>query len=137
MTRMNIYLTFSGNCREAMTFYQKCLGGELSFQTLGESPKSELIPFRMKDYILQATLIKGNTNIVATDMVDEQGLIRGNSISILVDCNTERDLIEYFKKLASGGKETYPVEKKFQGGLFGMLEDKFGIHWLLNYNSTI
>jgi PhnB protein len=40
MTQINSYLTFNGNCQEAMIFYQKCLGGELTFQTVGESPLS-------------------------------------------------------------------------------------------------
>ena len=48
MTQINSYLTFSGNCREAMTFYRECLGGELYFQTIGESPLSEKMPEQMR-----------------------------------------------------------------------------------------
>jgi PhnB protein len=57
---INTYLTFSGNCREAMTFYQKCLGGELSFQTIGEPPLSEKLPKKMKDFILNFTFSNGS-----------------------------------------------------------------------------
>jgi PhnB protein len=47
MAQINSYLTFSGNCREAMTFYKECLGGELAFQTVGESPLSDQMPKQM------------------------------------------------------------------------------------------
>ena len=53
------YLTFNGNCREAMNFYQRCLGGELAFQTVGESPLSDHMPAQMKDCILHSTLTRG------------------------------------------------------------------------------
>ncbi|MDB5086510.1 MAG: glyoxalase, partial [Mucilaginibacter sp.] len=76
MSTINSYLTFSGNCREAMTFYQQCLGGELVFQTIGESPLSEKMPKKMKDFILHATLTKGNLLLIGSDMVPETGLIR-------------------------------------------------------------
>lgn len=55
MTQINSYLTFNGNCREAMTFYQECLGGELFMQTIGESPMAEQMPLPMKESILHAT----------------------------------------------------------------------------------
>ncbi len=58
MTQINSYLTFNGNCREAMNFYKSCLGGELHFQTIGDSPLSEGMPAAMKACILKATLKK-------------------------------------------------------------------------------
>ena len=58
MTQINAYLTFSGNCREAMNFYKSCLGGELTLQTIGESPLGDKMPPQMKDSILHSTLIK-------------------------------------------------------------------------------
>jgi Uncharacterized protein conserved in bacteria len=73
MTQINAYLTFNGNCREAMTFYQICLGGDLSFQTVGESPLSAKMPGRMKDCILQATLTNGALVLMGSDMVAGQG----------------------------------------------------------------
>ncbi len=56
---INSYLTFSGNCREAMRFYQECLGGELQIQTIGDSPMAAKMPKKMKNYILHATLTNG------------------------------------------------------------------------------
>ena len=69
MIQINAYLTFNGNCREAMTFYQKCLGGELYLQTIGESPMAAQMPPQMKDSILHSTLTNGEAIIMATDCV--------------------------------------------------------------------
>ena len=71
MTQINSYLTFNGNCREAMNFYKECLGGELVLQTIGDSPLSEKMPAKMKDSILHSTLTKDNLVLLGSDMVDE------------------------------------------------------------------
>src|SRR5258706_121535 len=80
------------NCREAMTFYKQCLGGELTFQTIGESPMAAQMPAVMKDRILHATLINDELTIMASDMVDEKGLVRGNSISLMLDLSSENEI---------------------------------------------
>jgi PhnB protein len=134
MSTINSYLTFSGNCREAMTFYQQCLGGELAFQTIGESPLSEKMPKKMKDFILQATLTKGSLLLVGSDMVPETGLIRGNAVSLMLNSRSEKELKSCFKKLSAGGQVTHPLQKNFWGAVFGGLTDKFGNNWLLNCN---
>jgi PhnB protein len=134
MSSINSYLTFSGNCREAMTFYQQCLGGELVFQTIGESPLSEKMPKKLKDFILQATLTKGSLLLVGSDMVPETGLIRGNAVSLMLNSQSEKELKSCFKKLSAGGQVTHPLQKNFWGAVFGGLTDKFGNNWLLNCN---
>ena len=134
MTQINSYLTFSGNCREAMTFYQKYLDDELVFQTVGESPLSDQMPKQMKDCILHATLTKGNLILMGSDMVPESGLVKGNSVSLSINCDSEEETKKLYKKLSKGGKADHPLEDTFWGALFGDLTDKFGNHWLLNYN---
>jgi PhnB protein len=133
MTSINSYLTFNGNCREAMTFYQRCLGGELSFQTIGESPLSDKMPLQMKESILHATLINGSLVIMASDMTSEKGIIKGNSVSLMLNCSSEKEIRTYYKKLSSGGNADHPLEDTFWGALFGDLTDKYGNHWLLNF----
>jgi PhnB protein len=137
MTQINSYLTFSGNCREAMTFYKQCLGGELKFQTIGESPLSEKMPAQMKDSILHATLTHKRLVLMASDMVSEQGLIKGNAVSLMLDCSSETEIRQAYDKLAEGGKRTHPLENTFWGALFGDLTDKYGNNWLLHYDKTI
>ncbi len=131
MAQLISYLTFNGRCREAMTFYHQCFGGELSLQTVGESPMAEALPQEMKNCILHSTLKQEGIMLMATDMTDEEGLIHGNDISILVDCKSEAEIREYYYKLATDGQKTQPIEKTFFGVLFGGLTDKFGNQWLL------
>ena len=136
MGQLNAYLTFNGNCREAMVFYKECLGGELSLQTIGESPMAEKMPVKMKDCILHSTLANDAMVLMATDCVPESGLVRGNAVSLCLNCNSEAEIRTCFEKLSSGGKVTHPVEDTFWGALFGGLTDKFGNHWLLNYTKN-
>jgi PhnB protein len=137
MTRINSYLTFNGNCREAMTFYKNCLGGELYFQTIGESPMAEQMPQRMKACILHATLTNGNLIIMGSDMVSETGFIRGNAVSLMLNCSSEAEIRHFYKKLSSGGQATHPLEDTFSDAVFGGLTDKYGYHWLLNFDKNL
>lgn len=127
------YLTFNGNCRIAMSFYQKCLGGVLFFQTIGDSPLSDKMPRRMQNCILHSTLTLSGFSLAASDMVCENGLLKGNSVSLWLNCNSEKEIRSCYKKLSQGGKQTHPVEFNFYGALHGNLTDKFGNNWLVNF----
>jgi PhnB protein len=133
MNQLIPYLTFAGNCRQAMNFYWECLGGELYFQTVRESPMSEKLSDRMKDCILHSTLKIGKVRIHGSDMVGEKGLVRGNTVSLLAECDSEMEIRSIYEKLSSGGEASHPIESTFWGSLFGGLTDKFDNHWLLNY----
>jgi PhnB protein len=126
------YLTFNGNCREAMTFYQACLGGELSFQTVGESPLADLMPARMKDCIVHASLTSGNLVLLASDMVSKGGLRKGNAVVMMLSCSTEEETRMCYAKLSEGGKQSHALEHTFWGALFGDLTDRYGNQWLLS-----
>ncbi|MDQ0969812.1 PhnB protein [Flavobacterium sp. W4I14] len=136
MASINSYLTFNGNCREAMTFYQGCLGGELTFETVGESVIVDKIPNVMKRSIMHAVLAKDDLVIMATDMVEECGLIKGNSISMMLNCNSEEEAQAFYRKLSAGGKASHPLQETFWGALFGDLTDRFGNNWLINYDKN-
>ena len=137
MTQINTYLTFSGNCREAMNFYKECLGGVLTLQTIGESPIADKIPAQMKKNILHATLIKGSLVLMASDMVGEHGLIKGNSVSLMLNCSSEEEIKDYYAKLSAGGAASHPLEISFWGALFGDLTDQYGKHWLLHFDKNV
>lgn len=136
-TTINAYLTFNGNCRQAMQFYKECLGGELHFQTIGESPLSATMPVKMKNCILHSSLTNDAFVLMASDLVDDKGLIKGNTVSLLLDCRSEEEVKERYAKLSSGGKATHPPIISHWGTLFGNLIDKYGNHWILNYNNGI
>lgn len=137
MTQLHSYLTFNGNCREAMTFYQQCLGGELHLQTVGESPLAENMPQPMQQCILHSTLTKDALVLMGSDMVGEHGLIRGNAVALSLQCSSEEEIRRCYELLCSGGGEpTHPLSYTFWGALFGDLRDKFGNHWLLSYQAA-
>ena len=132
-TQIQTYLTFNGNCREAMRFYKDCLGGELTLQTIGESPLSESMPAKMKDCILHATLTNDNLVLMGSDMVPQSGLVKGNAVSLSLNCASEEDINTFYHKLSEGGTADHPIEVSFWGALFGDLTDKYGNHWLLHF----
>ena len=136
MKQIHSYLTFNGNCREAMAFYQTCLGGELYFQTIGESPIADKMPPQMKDCILHSTLRNSAFVIMASDMVGDKGLIKGTNVSLMLNCSSEEDIQNMYQKLATDGQATHPLEHTFWGALFGGLTDKFGVQWLLNFDKS-
>ena len=136
MTQINSYLTFNGNCREAMSFYRDCLGGELTLQTIGESPLAGKMPAQMKESILHSTLTKDKLVIMASDMVGDKGLLRGNAVSLMLNCSSEEEIRDYYAKLCEGGEPTHPLELSFWGALFGDLTDRYGNHWLLHYDKN-
>jgi PhnB protein len=133
MTRIHSYLTFNGNCREAMTFYQTCLGGILKMQTIGESPLADKMPKRMKESILHATLTKDTLVLQGSDMVPETGLKKGNAVSLSLDFSSEEEIKKVYAMLSAEGIMDHPLEDTIWGALFGNLTDKYGNHWLLNY----
>lgn len=136
MTQINSYLTFGGNCREAMNFYKECLGGELTLQTIGESPLADKMPAAMKECILHATLTKEGLILMGSDMVGERGLIKGNAVSLAISCSSEEEIENFYEKLSAGGNKDHALEQSFWGATFGDLTDKYGNHWLLSYDKN-
>lgn len=135
MTRLHSYLTFNGNCREAMTFYQQCLGGELVFQSVGDSPLSDKMPEEMKKSIVHSRLTRDGIVIIGSDMVSETGLRKGNAVSLMLDCSSEEEIRVFYKRLAEGGEPAHPLHTSFWGALFGDLTDKYGNQWLLHFDN--
>jgi len=136
MTQIISYLTFNGNCREAMHFYQSCLGGELSLQTIGESPMADQMPPEMATCVLHSTLTKDGLSLMASDMVGEKGLVHGNAVSMMLQCESEAQIRAFYAALSEGGEATHTLEETFWGAVFGDLRDKFGNHWLLHFDKN-
>jgi PhnB protein len=130
MPTINAYLTFNGNCREAMTFYKECLGGELTLQTVKGSPMENHWPKEVHNNVLHSSLEKGNLVLLGSDMVEPQGLSIGNNISLSLICSSNEEIELFFKKLSVGGKIKYPLHDFYDGKIAG-ITDKFGINWML------
>ncbi len=137
MTQINAYLNFNGNCREAMTFYKQCLGGKLTLQTIEGSPVEDQCPAAMKDQILHASLLKENLELMASDMTGPDGFIKGNTIALSLNCSSEKEIKPFFSSLSSGGQISHHLEEQFWGATFGVLTDKYGTRWMLNYDKNL
>ena len=136
MTQINAYLNFDGTCREAMTFYKECLGGELTLQTIEGSPFESQCPAAIKHQIMHATLTKGPLLLMGSDMVGPDGFQKGNNISLSLNCSTEEEINRFFTALSAGGKILEPLKDQFWGAIFGCVTDKFGIRWMLNFDKN-
>jgi PhnB protein len=130
MKEVVTYLIFDGNCREAMTFYQKCLGGELQVMPFSEAPGEH--PPEAKDRTMHARLSKGLTILMASDTMPGMPFSQGNNFSVSIGCESQQEIESFFAALGEGGKVNMPLQDTFWGAHFGMLVDRFGIHWMLN-----
>ncbi len=129
------YLFFDGKCKEAMEFYHGILGGDLSIQTVGESPMAENMP-DSKDRVLHAAImIDGNLMLMASDtMMPEQKADMGGGVSNTIICDSKEEIETFFAKLSDGGNVDTPLEDAFFGTI-GNLTDKFGVRWMLEYDA--
>ena len=136
MSNINPYITFEGNCREAMTFYHECIGGELDMQTIEGSAIEAQCPPSMKHQILHSALTKDALVLMASDLVPEK-LTQGNNITLNINCASEAEINSIFTKLSAGGKIKEPLAVMFWGATYGSFIDKFGIRWMVNYDQKI
>lgn len=136
MATLNPYLSFNGNCREVMHFYQACLGGELSLQTIGESPLGEHFPADRQDKILHATLIKEGIFLMGSDMPGPGGFVQGNTFTLSLNCTTEAEINLFYTNLGIGGQILDSLKVQFWGAMFGVLIDKYGVKWMFNYDQN-
>jgi PhnB protein len=136
MTQLIAYLHFSGQCREALTFYQQCLGGELNMQKVAESPMGAQMPSEAGANILHGTLTKdGAVIVMGSDMMGSR-LKPGNSIALCLHCSSNEELNKCFDRLSAGGHVTMPPHQSFWGGIYGELTDRYGVSWMLNYTKN-
>ena len=126
-------ISFNGRCNEAFVFYQQCFGGELSLMRWKDTPLADRCPKGKEDEILHAALTNDQLVLMGSDMTAPTGHVHGNNVSVCVDCSTEEEINRYFSKLSEGGTVADPLSKKFWGDLFGVVVDRFGIVWMLNY----
>jgi PhnB protein len=132
-TTLSPYLNFMGQTREAMEFYHAVLGGELTMQTYGESGQSK--DESEKELVMHAVLKTDDLMFMAADGNKEHQVHMGDNIQMSLGGSDEEALTKYFNGLAEGGKVTMPLAKQFWGDTFGMLIDKFGVHWMVNISS--
>lgn len=130
-TRLNPYLSFKDNAREAMTFYKAVFGGKLTMSTFKEFHASQ--DPGEDELIMHSTLEADNgITFMASDTPGHMEYKVGANCSMSLSGDNEAELKGYFEKLSAGGTVTMPLEKAMWGDTFGMCTDKFGVPWLVN-----
>jgi PhnB protein len=128
-SHLNPYISFNGDARNAMEFYQSVFGGDLTVNTFGEfgTPDADL-----KDKVMHAQLVTADGYyMMGSDLAPGMPYSSGNNITVSLS-GDDAALRDYFAKLAEGGTITMPLEKQMWGDEFGQLTDKFGIPWMIN-----
>jgi PhnB protein len=130
-SRLNPYISFKDNARQAMEFYQTVFGGELTMDTFSEFQASD--DPSEGDKIMHAMLEAENGIVfMAADTPNQMPYQPGASISMSLSGDNEAELRGYFEKLSAAGQVTMPLEKAPWGDSFGMCTDQFGISWMVN-----
>jgi len=133
MPQLDAYLTFNGNCAEAMRFYERTLGGKIEIMmTNGESPMAAQTSPDGANRIMHARLALGDRILMASDSMAGQPYDGMTGFSLSLIFPTADEAKKTFDALADGGKVTMPLQKLFWADAFGMLIDRFGTPWMVN-----
>ena len=125
------YVTFAGNCEEAINYYKEAIGAEvLMINRMGEGPME--VPEHVKGKIMHARLKIGENVLYMSDTFDPSAIVQGNNISLSLQPESVDETEKLFNALSVGGTVKMPLQDTFWGARFGMFIDKFGIHWMLN-----
>jgi PhnB protein len=129
VTRLNPYLSFSGNAREAMEFYRSVFGGELEINTFSEYGGAP--PGQSEDGVMHALLTTDSGFVLMASDGAEVASASG-AISVSLSGTDAAELRGYWEKLSADGTVTMPFEKQMWGDEFGMCVDRFGVPWMVD-----
>lgn len=139
MAKVNIYLTFNGNCEEAFNFYKAAFGGDFPYVGRFKDMPSDggkPVPAEFGDRIMHISLpISQETTIMGSDIGGEwsAGFKQGNNFSLSISADSKEEAERLFNQLSEGGQITMPLNVTFWGEYFGMFTDKFGIQWMMSH----
>ncbi|GAA1557416.1 VOC family protein [Kribbella lupini] len=133
-SRLNPYIAFDGQAREAMEFYQQVFGGDLAINTFGEFGATDS-PDADKIMHSQLETPSGYT-VMGSDVPQGMEYTRGTNVSVSLSGDDSDELHGYWDKLADGGSVSVPLEKQMWGDEFGMCVDRFGIAWMVNITAA-
>ena len=130
-SKLNPYLSFKDNTREAMEFYRTVFGGKLEVSTFKDYHASQ---DPSEDNLIMHSVLEADNGItiMASDTPNRMEYRAGTNMSMSLSGDNEAELKAYFEKLSAGGRVTMPLEKAIWGDSFGMCTDTFGVQWLVN-----
>lgn len=130
-TKLNPYISFKDNAREAMEFYRSVFGGKLTVSTFKDFNASQ--DPGEDNLIMHSQLdVDNGMTLMASDTPNRMEYRPGTNMSISLSGDNEEEITSYYEKLSAGGTVTMPLEKAMWGDSFGMFIDKFGVNWLVN-----
>ncbi|WP_028563319.1 VOC family protein [Paenibacillus pinihumi] len=135
---VDVYLNFSGNCREAVEFYAQVFGTEApEFMTFGDSPPNPEYPLpeEAKNLIMHTRLNVFGSNVMFSDTFPGMPFVPGNNISLAVVLDDEEALRSAFARLQDGAEVKMDLQETFWSKCYGMLTDKFGVQWQFSHES--
>ncbi|GAA4319581.1 VOC family protein [Flaviaesturariibacter amylovorans] len=132
-TALTAYLAFNGNCREVMTHYQQCLGGDLAIRAIEGSPIEAHCPPHMKHQVLHSELRTGGLLLMASDLTPG-AYTQGNNFGVMIHCSSEAECRDYYAKLSAGATIHDPLGPKFWGAFMGTFTDRYGVRWMTAYD---
>ena len=141
MAQVNPYLIFNGDCEAAFLLYKSVFGGEFPYMgKFGDMPTAEgqpELPEEEKNRVMHVTLPIGNTILMGSDTNSLAGEVKmGENVSISINVDSREEADSIFAGLTAGGVVKMPMTDTFWGAYFGMLIDKFGIHWMINFDEA-
>ncbi|GAA3979987.1 VOC family protein [Streptomyces marokkonensis] len=129
-SRLNPYLNFDGDARQAMEFYEQVFGGTLALNTYGASGDSDS---PHADKVMHGMLeTPGGFTLMGADTPPGMTHSPGNTFSVSLSGDDEAELRGYWEKLSDGGSVAVPLEKQMWGDVFGMCTDRFGVTWMVD-----
>jgi PhnB protein len=129
--RLNPYLSFRDNAREAMTFYQSVFGGELTVSTFADFHASA-DPIEQHKIMHSQLETPDGLVLMGADTPEGMEYLPAAGVSVSLSGDDEARLRGYWERLSEGGTVTMPFEKAPWGDTFGMCVDRFGISWMVN-----
>ncbi|MEU0117941.1 VOC family protein [Streptomyces bobili] len=133
-SRLNPYISFGGDARQAMEFYKEVFGGTLVLNTFGEFGQQDA---PQADQIMHAMLeTPSGFTLMASDTPPGMNVTQGDNISVSLSGEDAAALRGYWEKLSAGGSVSVPLEKQMWGDVFGMCTDRFGIPWMVNVSES-
>ena len=133
--KLSPYILFDGSCADAMTFYHSVFGGDLHIGKVKDTPAKDHMPAFQHDKVLNARLESGGVAISASDwLMPGAAPVRGNTVCLFLMGRDAAEQKRVFDKLAEGGEVTNPLQQQFFG-LYGALNDRFGVRWMFLTNA--
>ena len=133
VSRLNPYIGFTDNARQAQEFYQSVFGGTLVMNTFGEYGTEGSDADKIMHGQLETD--KGYT-LMGADTIAGMERDSGSAITISLSGDDGDELRGYWEKLADGGTVSLPLEKQMWGDEFGLCTDKFGVNWMVNIGQS-